>query len=254
MDPVEKAVYEKRKLEKEDRDLRDRERKREERNRKFQERIESLFGAFFMSKPFLSFRLYCRFFLADYWFFNYTVIGLLSVLGIPTFYVTCVVPSFFQEPIVQFFFYLFPAMAFAEWIRYLNFHRRLKRIGFPINGYEALYRHEEFDYYKWFEIEVRVSAVKNEPAVQALLESFCIRAKRFFYPHDIESKDLRRSWEHGTLTATGSANSRLILFLFRSLIVQLDELNRFERSVGAVEVTILSGPVLAEAKSNQSYD
>ncbi|TGK31820.1 hypothetical protein EHQ12_06120 [Leptospira gomenensis] len=254
MDPVEKAVHEKRKLEKQDRDLRARERKREERNRKFQEIIESFSGSFFGSKPFLSFRSYCRFFLADYWIFNYTVVGLLSVLGIPTFYVTCVVPEFFHEPVVQFFFYLFPAMVLAEWFRYLNFHRRLKRIGFPIFGYDVLYRHDEFEYYKWFEIEVRISAVKNEAAIRALLESFCIRAKRFFYPHDIESADLRKSWKYGTLSVTGSANSRLILFLLRYLFLRLDQLNRFERSVGSVEVAILSGPVVAEARSNQSYD
>lgn len=252
MDPVKKAIQEKERLKEAERSSIRRSLSRKERMERLQKRLTSFFA--FLSETFvwIGLKRYFRFLLADLWIVNYSFIIFLLLFGLPTFYVLCLLPFFFDSPIVKIIAALFPSILLIEWFRQILFERILSRLVIPVRGYKEILEHPELSYYNWFELELKVVASHNKEAVAALLESFTIRSKKLFYPHDWDMKEPRTFWKHSADSASGSVNSRLVLFLLRDLLVKLNRLHKFDPSIESVNIEILSGPIEVEARSNQA--
>ncbi|TGM01125.1 hypothetical protein EHQ76_10840 [Leptospira barantonii] len=252
MDPVKKAIQEKERLKEEERSEILRSRSRQERMERLKERLTHFFGFLAGTSFWIGLKRYFRFLLADLWIVNYTFIIFLLLMGLPSFYVLCLLPYFFASPTVKIIALLFPSILLTVWLRQILFERALSRLSFPVNGYREILNRPELGYYNWFEIELKVAASRNKEAISALLESFTIRSKKLFYPHDWDINEPRTFWKHTSDSASGSANSRLVLFLFWDLLVKLNGLHRFDPSIESVTISILSGPIEVEARSNQS--
>ncbi|TGK21802.1 hypothetical protein [Leptospira kmetyi] len=252
MDPVKKAIREKERLQEAERFEVLRNRSRRERMDRWKERLMSFFDFLAGTAVWIGIKRYFRFLLADLWIVNYTFIIFLLLMGLPSFYVLCLLPYFFASPIVKIVALLFPSILLMEWFRQILFERALSRLVISVRGYREILDRAELGYYSWFELELKVVASRNQEAVAALLESFTIRSKKLFYPHDWDMKEPRTFWTCSYDGAAGSANSRVVLFLFRDLLVKLNRLHKFDPSIESVTISVLSGPIEVEARSNQA--
>ncbi|MCG6167136.1 hypothetical protein [Leptospira sanjuanensis] len=252
MDPVKKAIYEREKLKRSERADLLREKSRTERAERMKRSFASFFESVAGTSLWIGLKRYFRFFLADFWIVNYSFIIFLLLFSLPTFYVLCLVPDFFESPTVKTLAVIPPVVLCIEWFRKLLFDRTLKKLTIPVNGYRDIWEHPELGFYNWFVLELNVASDRNQEAIAALLESFTIRAKKLFYTHDWDINEPRTFWKHSANIANGSANSRVVLLLLRDLLVKLDRLHRFEPSIRSVNITILSGPIEVEARVNQS--
>ncbi|WP_125231941.1 hypothetical protein [Leptospira adleri] len=200
---------------------------------------------------------FLRFVLADLWILNQSPILWILGMGLPSFYITVLlVPEMLESPTIAAIFAFFPLLLAVDWFRWIGFRRIFNKLSFPVFGFESFYENKKLDYYRWFELEVRIQADRNRDAIEAILESFCILSKKLFYaPYVDGGSDPRKPWKHGkSPAAIGSGNSRIALLLVRDLFRKLDRLNRFETSIQGVTILMTSGPVYVDSLSNQSND
>ncbi|TGM97004.1 hypothetical protein [Leptospira yasudae] len=251
-DPIKKALQERERLKKIERSEALRGKTRAERMERLKRSFASFFEFIAETSLWIGLKRYFRFFLADFWIVNYSFIIFLLLFSLPTFYVLCLVPDFFESPTVKTLALIPPVILCIEWFRKLLFERALKNLTISVNGYRDILDHPELGFYKWFVLELNVASDRNQEAISALLESFTIRAKKLFYMHDWDINEPRTFWKHSANVASGSANSRVVLLLLRDLLVKLDRLHRFEPSIRSVNIKILSGPIEVEARVNQS--
>lgn len=195
--------------------------------------------------------------MADLWILNQSPILWLLGMGLPSFYITVlVVPEMLESPTIAAIFSFFPIILAIEWFRWIGFRRILSKLSFSVSGFESFYENRKLEYYQWFELEVKIQADRNQEAIEAILESFCILSKKLFYaPYADNGVDPRKPWIHDkNLILIGSGNSRIALLLVRELLQKLDRLHRFEASVPAVQIVVVSGPIYVDSLSNQSND
>ncbi|MBM9498999.1 hypothetical protein JWG44_01860 [Leptospira sp. 201903071] len=252
MDPVKKAFQEREKLKESERTETLRERSRAEKAGRLKKTFATFGESIAGSSFWIGLNRYFRFFLADFWIVNYSFVIFLLLFSLPTFYVLCLLPFVFESPTVKVLALIPPIILWIEWFRKFLFERTLKNLVIAVNGYRDILEHPELGFYEWFVLDVKVVADRNPEAISALLESFTIRSKKLFYPHDWDMQEPRTFWKHSSNTACGSANSRVVLLLLRDLLVKLDRLHRFEPSIRSVNITILSGPISVEARINQA--
>lgn len=195
--------------------------------------------------------------MADLWILNQSPILWILGMGLPSLYISVLlVPDMLESPTIAVIFFFFPVLLAMDWFRWIGFRRILRKLSFPVSGFESFYKNKKLDYYQWFELDVRIQADRNQEAIEAILESFCILSKKLFYaPYVDGGSDPRKPWKHGkNLGAIGSGNSGIALLLVRDLFRKLDRLNRFETSIQEVTILRTSGPVYVDSLSNQSND
>ena len=184
---------------------------------------------------------YIRFLFTDLWILNYTVLGIILMLVVPSVYITCMIePDLLENIYILGLVLFFPFVLIIEWIRYLKFGFDLNNIPFPVTDWISLYQDDNTSQFQWRVIRVGVDFLKNKEAVIAILESFSIRANRLFY--QALDKDIRKKWELSGNTIEGSANSRIVLLMLNQLFKPLRTLESFESSIRSVTITKLSEP------------
>ncbi|MBM9577118.1 hypothetical protein JWG45_08120 [Leptospira sp. 201903070] len=230
---------------------------RKTRLRKLKKNILLFFRCLGRTKPFLYIQKFSRFVMADLWILNQSPILWLLGMGLPSFYLPClVIPEMLESPTMATIFFFFPIVLAIEWFRWIGFRRILSKLSFSVYGFEPFYENKKLEYYQWFELKLRIEADHNQEAIEAIIDSFCIISKKRFYaPYADTGTDPRKSWSRGkNLVLTGSGNSRIALLLVRDLFRKLDRLNRFESSIRSVSIEKVSGPIYVDSLSNQSND